>query len=110
MALSKIKKNDRVIVLAGKDKGRTGIVVRVIKEKNRAVVEGVNLVKKHRRGNPEKQIEGAIVDIEAPLHLSNLAVINSVTNKADRVGVKILDDGSRVRYFKSSNEVVDIEG
>ena len=104
--MQKIKKGDEVIVIAGKDKGKRGSVVNVLHEKNRVVVENVNVVKKHVRGNPQRGEQGGIQEMEAPLNLSNVALYNPQTKKADRVGIKEVD-GKRVRYFKSNNELVD---
>ncbi|MCP1676559.1 large subunit ribosomal protein L24 [Natronocella acetinitrilica] len=104
--MQKIKKGDEVIVIAGKDKGKRGSVVNVLREKNRVVVENVNVVKKHVRGNPQRGEQGGIQEMEAPLNLSNVALYNPQTKKADRVGIKEVD-GKRVRYFKSNNELVD---
>ena len=101
---SKIKKNDEVIVIAGKDKGRRGKVLRV--ETNRLLVEGINLVKKHQKPNPQKQMQGGIVDKEATIHISNVALFNATAKKADRVGFRALKDGSKVRYFKKNDEVI----
>jgi large subunit ribosomal protein L24 len=104
----KIKKDDDVIVLTGRDKGKQGKVLRVIPAKNRAVVEGINLIKKHVKPNPRTGTTGGVVTREASIHLSNLALYNPMTKKADRVGVKILEDGRKVRYFKSNDELVDV--
>lgn len=103
-----IKKNDEVIIIAGKDKGRRGKVLRVLREKNRALVEGVNVIKRHTKPNPQKGTEGGIVEKEASIDLSNLALWDPVSKKASRVGFRTLADGSKVRYYKSSGEVVDI--
>ena len=105
--MNRIRKGDTVIVTAGRDKGRTGTVVRLLDDE-RAVVENVNLVKKHQKPNPAKGVTGAIVQKEAPVHVSNLALFNPVAKKADRVGFRTLEDGRKVRYFKSSGEVVDV--
>lgn len=105
--MRKIKKGDKVIILAGKDKGREGNVLSV-RPDDRVVVEGANMVKKHVRPNPNKGETGGIVDMEAALHISNVALVNPATGKADRVGFKVLEDGTKVRYFKSNGEVVDI--
>ena len=105
--MNKIKKGDDVVILTGKDKGKTGLVVRVLEEDDRVVVENVNIVKKHQRGNPNANIPGGIIEKEMPLHISNVALINPATGKADRVGFKILEDGRKVRYFKSNGEVLD---
>ena len=104
--MQKIKKGDEVIVTAGKDKGRRGTVLRVLRDDNRVVVENVNIVKKHVRGNPQRGESGGIQEKEAPLHISNVALYNPQTQKADRVGIREVD-GKRVRYFKSNNELVD---
>ena len=104
--MRKIKKGDDIMVIAGKDKGKRGTVLRVV-DAEHLLVEGVNMVKKHRRPNPMKGETGGIVDKEMPLHVSNVAIFNPVTKKADRVGVKTLDDGRRVRFFKSNGEVID---
>ena len=110
--MNKIKRNDTVVVLTGKDRGRSGRVIAVIDNK-RAVVEGVNMVKKHIRPNPQKQTQGGIVARESSIALSNIALLNPATNKPDAVGFKTLeakDAGQKpkkVRYFKSNNELVD---
>ncbi len=104
----KIKKDDDVIVLTGKDKGKQGKVLRVIPAKNRAMVEGINLIKKHVKPNPRTGTAGGVVTREASIHLSNIALYNPITKKADRVGIKILEDGRKVRYFKSNSELVDV--
>jgi len=103
----RIKAKDDVVVLAGKDKGKIGKVLRVI-DGERVVVENVNIAKKHTKGNPMAGVQGGIVDKEMPLHISNVALLNPVTNKPDKVGFKFLEDGQKVRYFKSSGEVVDV--
>lgn len=103
----KIRKGDDVIVLAGKDKGKRGTVLRVL-EDDRILVENVNMAKKHVRGNPNKGEQGGIVDKEMPLNVSNVAVYNPVSDKGDRVGFKVLEDGRKVRVFKSNGEVVDV--
>jgi large subunit ribosomal protein L24 len=104
---SKIKKGDEVIVITGKDKGKRGTVVKILADE-RLVVENVNMAKKHTKPNPNKGEPGGILDKEMPLHISNVALYNPVTDKADRVGFKILEDGKKVRIFKSNQEVVDI--
>jgi large subunit ribosomal protein L24 len=104
--MQRIKKGDEVVVLAGRDKGKRGTVVRRI-DANYVVVEGVNRVKKHQRPNPMKGITGGIVDKDLPIHISNVALFNSATKKADRVGVKTLQDGRKVRVFKGNGEQVD---
>lgn len=104
--MRKIKRGDEVVVLTGKCKGERGKVARVLPD-NRVIVEGVNLVKKHVRPNPQLGIEGGIKEIEAPLQISNVAIYNPATGKADRVGFKFLEDGRKVRYFKKTGELID---
>jgi large subunit ribosomal protein L24 len=105
--LKKIKKGDQVIVLSGKDKGRAGQVLSVLKN-SKVLVENINIVKKHMKGNPNTGQEGGIIEKEMPLHISNIMLLNPITNLPDRVGIKKLEDGTKVRFFKSNNEVVDI--
>ncbi len=104
---NKIRKGDDVIVLAGKDKGKRGTVLKLVGE-DRVLVENINLAKKHAKPNPMKGEPGGIVEKEMPLHISNVALFNPVSNKADRVGFKTLEDGRKVRVFKSNGEVVDV--
>ena len=104
--MRKIRKGDKVAILAGKDKGKQGTILCVMPN-DRVLVESVNLIKKHVRPNPQKGITGGIVSKEAPLHVSNVALVNPVTGKADRVGIKRLEDGTKVRFFKSNGEVLD---
>ena len=103
--MNKIRKGDEVIVIAGKDKGKRGIVL-TVRTDDQYVVEGVNVVKKHQKPNPTKGEMGGIVEKVMPIHRSNVALFNSATQKADRVGIKLLEDGKKVRYFKSNGEVV----
>ena len=103
----KIRKGDDVIVLTGKDKGKRGVILRVLDE-DRVLVESINLAKKHMKPNPTKGEPGGIVEKEMPIQASNVALFNSATGKADRVGFKTLDDGRKVRVFKSDGEVVDV--
>ncbi len=105
--MQKIRKGDEVIVLTGRDKGKIGEVLRVLPD-GRALVNDVNVVKRHTKPNPMKGIQGGIIEREAPIQLSNLAMYNPTTKKADRVGIKRLEDDRKVRYFKSNGEVVDI--
>jgi large subunit ribosomal protein L24 len=105
--MQRIKKGDEIIVIAGKDKGRRGTVLNIM-ENGRVLVEGVNVAKKHQKPNPNAGVQGGIVDMEMPLHQSNVALFNPVTQKADRVGIKTLEDGRKVRFFKSNKEVVDV--
>lgn len=106
--MRKIRKGDTVISLTGKDKGKQGKVLNISVAKNRARVEGINLVKKHVKPNPQKNIKGGIVTQEALINLTNLALYNPITKKADKVGIKKLEDGKKVRIFKSNSELVDI--
>lgn len=106
MAMNKIRKGDDVIIIAGKDKGKRGTVLEV--QTDRVLVESVNMVKKHTKANPAAGESGGIVEKEMPLAISNVALFNPATNKADRVGFKMLDDGRKVRFFKSNNEIVDV--
>ena len=105
--MRKIKKGDEVVVTTGRDKGKRGTVLRVV-DPEYILVEGANRVKKHQRPNPMKNTTGGIVDKEMPLHVSNVAIFNPISKKADRVGTKVLDDGRRVRIFKSNGEVIDV--
>jgi large subunit ribosomal protein L24 len=104
--MNKIRKGDEVVVLAGKDRGRRGTVVRRVSAE-RLLIEGVNRVKKHVRPNPLKGEVGGIIEKEMPIHVSNVALFNPISQKGDRVGVKVLEDGRKVRYFKSNGEMVD---
>lgn len=103
--MQKIRKGDDVIVVTGKDKGKRGSVLKVLED--RVVIESVNMAKKHVKPNPNVGETGGIVEKEMPLHISNVALFNPATGKADRVGIKTLDDGRKVRFYKSNNEVVD---
>jgi large subunit ribosomal protein L24 len=104
--MKKIRKGDEVVVIAGREKGRRGTVIKVLDD-DRVLVENVNMVKRHTRANPQRGTQGGIVEKEASLHLSNVMLWNAVAKKGDRVGVRTLADGRRVRYFKSNDEVVD---
>ena len=104
--MEKIRKGDQVIVTSGKDKGKQGTVLRMMTNST-VVVEGINLVKKHQKGNPMSGDSGGIITKEMPIQRSNLAVFNTVTQKGDRVGIKTLEDGSRARIFRSNGEMVD---
>jgi large subunit ribosomal protein L24 len=105
--MNKIRKGDEVIVIAGRDKGKRGKVV-LRSDEERLVVEGVNLVKKHAKPNPMKGITGGIIDKTMPIHQSNVAIFNPAAGKADRVGIKVLADGKKVRVFKSSGEEIKV--
>lgn len=103
--MRKIKRDDEVIVIAGRDKGKRGKVLRVLAE-DRLIVSGINMIKKHQKPNPQLGVAGGIVEKEASIHASNVAIFNSATKKADRVGFKILENGDKVRVFKSNGEAV----
>ncbi len=105
--MRKIKKGDDIVVVTGRDRSKRGTVLRIIDESH-LLVEGINRVKKHQRPNPAKGETGGIIDKEMPIHVSNVALFNPVTKKADRIGIRQLEDGRRVRYFKSNGEVVDV--
>jgi len=104
--MKKIKKNDEVIVITGRDKGKRGKVNRVLSD-GRLIVGGIQMIKKHQKPNPQANITGGIIDKEAPIEVSNVAIYNSATNKADRVGFKTLEDGKKIRVFKSNGEAID---
>ena len=104
--MRKIKKGDDVIVTTGRDRGKRGTVLRIV-DADHVIVEGANRVKKHQRPNPMKGLTGGIVEKEMPLHISNIALFNPGTKKADRIGIRTLEDGRRVRFFKSNGESVD---
>ena len=107
--MARIHKSDQVIVLTGKDKGKRGTVLRVLDD-GHVVVEGVNRVKKHQKPNPMHNQQGGIVEKVMPIQASNVALFNTATQKADRVGYKVLEDGRKVRVFKSNGEMVDAQG
>ena len=104
--MDKIRKGDEVVVITGKDKGKRGTVVARV-DAEHVVVEGVNRAKKHVKPNPIKGVAGGIVDKDMPIHISNVALFNAATKKADRVGIKVLEDGRKVRVFKSNGELVN---
>jgi large subunit ribosomal protein L24 len=105
--MRRIRKGDQVIVIAGKDKGRRGSVIRVLNDE-RVLVEGINMVKRHTKANPNRNVAGGIIEREAAIHISNVMLYNPVTQKGDRVGFRTLEDDRKVRYFKSNREVVDV--
>lgn len=107
--MARIHKSDQVVVLTGKDKGKRGTVLRVL-DTGHLLVEGVNRVKKHQKPNPMRNIQGGIVEKEMPIQASNIALFNAAIQKADRVGYKVLEDGRKVRVFKSNGEMVDAQG
>ncbi len=102
---AKIRRDDEVIVLAGKDKGKRGKVLKVITGKDRVIVDGVNMIKKHEKPVPQLEKPGGIIEKEAPIHVSNVAIFNPASGKADRVGFR-LEDGKKVRVFKSNGEII----
>jgi len=104
--MQKIKKDDEVIVIAGRDKGKRGSVTRTLDD-GRVYVSGVNVIKRHTRANPQAGQPGGIIEREAPIQTSNVAIYNNKTNKADKVGFKILEDGNKVRVFRSTGEEID---
>lgn len=104
--MRKIRKDDDVIVITGRDKGKRGAVIRVLDE-DHVLVQNVNMVKRHTKPNPNRGVSGGIIEKEAPIHVSNVAHFNPVSKKADRIGFKQLEDGRKVRYFKSNGEVLD---
>jgi len=107
MAKVHVKKNDMVYILAGKDRGKTGKVLKVFVEGNRAIVEGINFVNRHTRANPQRNIKGGILPKESPIHLSNLMVVCKRCNKHSRVGINLMQDGRKVRVCKNCNELLD---
>lgn len=104
--MNKLKRDDEVIVITGKDKGKRGTISRLL-GKDRVIVAGVNMVKRHTRPNPNAGQPGGIVEKEASLHISNVAIFNPETSKADRVGIQVLDDGAKKRVFKSNGQDID---
>lgn len=105
--MRRIRKGDEVIVIAGKDKSRRGKVMRIVDDE-RVIVAGINLIKRHTKPNPARGVAGGIIEREASIHISNVMLFNPVTRKGDRIGFRVLEDGHKVRYFKSNNEVVDV--
>ncbi len=106
--MRRLRKGDEVVVLAGKDKGKRGVVLKVIEDLEKVIVENINMVKRHTKGTPAQGTPGGIVEKEMPLHVSNVAIWNPMSNQADRIGIKMLEDGQKVRFFKSNDEVVDV--
>jgi large subunit ribosomal protein L24 len=104
--MRKIRKGDTVVLIAGRDKGRKGTVIEVLGD-SKVRVEGLNMSKKHQRPNPQAGVQGGIIEREAPLHVSNVMLLNPATQKGDRVGIRVLEDGRKVRIFRSNNEMVD---
>ena len=104
--MRKIKKNDDVVIISGRDKGKRGTVLRVVSA-DLVVIEGANKVKKHQRPNPNKGTTGGIIEMEKPIQVSNVAIFNPATQKGDRIGIRILEDKRKVRYFRSNGELLD---
>ena len=104
--MNKLRKGDEVVVITGRDKGRRGTIIKIV-DSEHLLVENVNMVKRHTKPNPMRNTQGGIVEKEAPLHISNVLLWNPVAKKGDRVGIRTLGDGRRVRFFKSNDEVVD---
>ena len=105
--MNKIRKGDQVMVRTGRDKGKRGTVLRVYAD-DRVLVEGANMVKRHTKPNPNKNVTGGIIEKEAPMHISNVALFNPASGKGERVGIRTLEDGRKVRFFKGTGEVADI--
>lgn len=108
--MNKIKKGDEVIVISGKDKGKKGTVTSIVDHGEKFIVEGINLATKHVKANPQANEAGGIVKKAMPIHRSNVMVYDAAKKKGSRVGIRVLKDGERVRYFKSSDELVDVKG
>lgn len=103
--MNKIVKNDQVVVVAGKDKGRSGNVTQVLSN-GKLIIQGMNIAKKHQKGNPQAGVPGGIIEKEMPIDASNVMLVNPATNKGDRVGIKVLENGDKIRFFKSNGEAV----
>lgn len=110
--MQKIKKGDEVVIITGKDKGKRGKVLKIVTRRQglsqKVLVENVNMIKKHVRPDPYKNVQGGVIELPAALDLSNVAIWNPQLKKADRIGIRELEDGRKVRYFKSNNEIVDV--
>lgn len=106
--MRRIRRDDEVVVIAGRDKGRRGKVVQMLDNGERVIVAGINMIKRHTKANPARGIGGGIIEREAAIHISNIMLFNPVTHKGDRIGFRTLEDGRKVRYFKSNNEIVDV--
>ena len=105
--MRKIRSNDEVVVITGKDKGRRGKIMQVLVDEGKVLVQGINRVKKHVKPNPNAGVQGGIIEKEMPMDASNVMLVNPATGKGDRVGFKLLDDGKKIRVFKSNGERVD---
>ena len=106
--MRRIRRDDEIIVITGKDKGRRGKVIRMVEDGERVIVAGVNMIKRHTKPNPARNVAGGIIEREAAIHISNVMLFNPATKKGDRIGFRVLEDGRKVRYFKSNHEVVDV--
>ena len=106
--MNKIRKGDEVVILTGKDRGKRGVVLKAANDRDRVIVENVNMAKRHTKGNPGAGTAGGIIEKEMPIHISNVAIWNPISSKGDRIGFKDLEDGRKVRIFRSDNEVVDV--
>lgn len=106
--MRKIKRNDEVVIITGKDKGKRGKILRMLNAGERVIVAGVNMIKKHMRPNPQRNQQGGIIEREAAIHISNVALVNPATNKAEKVKIKILEDGKKIRVFKSTGDAVEV--
>lgn len=104
--MRKLRRDDEVVIIAGRDKGKRGKITRVL-EDDKLIIAGINMVKRHTKPNPQRGEAGGIVEKEAAIHVSNVAIFNSATSKADRVGIKVLEDGTKARIFKSNQELID---
>ena len=102
--MNKLNKGDEVVVISGKDKGRRSTITQILDGK--VLVQGVNTAKKHQKGNPNAGVTGGIIDKDLPIDISNVMLVNPATGKGDRVGIKVLEDGKKVRFFKSNGEIV----
>ena len=107
--MKKIKKGDEVVVISGKDKGKRGVILAMVDQGKRVLVEGINVVKKHVKANPNAQQQGGIVSKTMPIHRSNVMLYDESKQKGSRVGIRVLKDGERVRYFKASDQLVDVK-
>ena len=105
--MRKLRKGDEVVVLAGKDKGKRGVVLKVIQDLEKVIVENINMVKRHTKANPNLGQPGGIIEKEAAMSVSNIAIFNPESNKADRVGIQVAEDGSKKRVFKSNSKEID---
>ena len=105
--MNRLKKGDQVYIISGKDKGKLGVVSQIVSEE-RILVDGINLAKKHVKPNPNKEETGGIIEREMPLHASNIMIYNPISKKADKIGFKFLENGKKVREYKSNKEVIDI--